>query len=90
MNWNAYINFSDKLKSYSLKNKDASYTQANVFLNLMARKAEVNSSYAQNLESFVVGGSTLLLLDILEAVGYDNSSLSQFNAFSLLDTVSIK
>lgn len=64
-----------------------SYHVAKCFLAKISEKAFNDVNFREVATNWMVSGGTINLLSILSEVGYNDSNLCQFNAFTLLDTI---
>lgn len=79
------------LDAYALKRNevDAHYHTAKQFLKRLAEKSFKDIKTRNDYGKWLKNGRTIDLMEALENIGYDSKDLSQFNAFALLDSVSL-
>jgi hypothetical protein len=90
--YSEYSPFNYKLNKYCEVNnvsQDAK-AQANIFLDEISIRAFKSHSFRRMVYNYVKNPSTIELKNILSKVGYENDLLLHFNAFTLIDTISIK
>ena len=67
---------------------DCTYNQAIVFLQKLVDSSKLNTELNNKFALWIINGGTILLIDILEIIGYKSKMLIHYNAFDFLDTVS--
>ena len=82
----------DALRNYVIDKAHVGddYHVARVWLSQIFGIGYRDIEIANQIATWARGGSTLALIQLLSHVKYDDSLLVHFNAFSLLDTISIK